>query len=74
MKWFILIMMAFTPPMPEENSLIVTTPDSQIIQFDSYGDCYMYIHDNVQALFKLAAITYPNSNGIEGVFCRQRQK
>ena len=67
-------MMAFTPPMPEENSLIVTTPDSQVIQFDSYGDCYMYIHDNVVALFKLAAVTYPHSNCIEGVFWRQRQK
>ena len=74
MKWFILILMAFTPPMPKENSLIVTTPDSQIIKFDSYGDCYMYIHDNVQELFKLAVITYPNSNGIECVYCRKESK
>ena len=64
MKWFILILMAFTPPMPKENSLIVTTPVGQIIKFDSYG----------QELFKLAAITYPNSNGIEGVYCRRESK
>ena len=71
MKFFILIVMLFSPPRLTEDALIVTAPpNDEIVSFDSYEQCYIYVHEHLSDLFQVAWNTYPSATGIRGVYCR----
>ena len=75
MKFFILILMLFSPPRLTDDALIVTIPpNGEIVSFDSYEQCNRYVHEHLDDLFQVAWNTYPGAMGIQGIYCRVAPK
>lgn len=71
MKFMIAIIIMFAPPnYPEVDMLIVDKQGEEVLRFDTFEDCAVYVHQNIRTLHIFAFESYaPKQVGVDHISC-----